>query len=102
MTSNLYTDLVRIQQRVAAITATGETVYWKPVEIRHARVIPADERTIERYQQDDIEVTHKVLFRDSVTVTVGDYRFKHSSKTYEPVEPAKDVNTRTEVLVREV
>ena len=102
MSSNLYSDIVHIQQRSTTITATGETVYWKPVETRHARVIPASERTIERYQQNDVEVTHRILMRDSVTVTVGDYRFKHGNKTYEPVAPARDVNTRTEILVREI
>lgn len=103
MLSNILKDRVQIQLRVAIQTAMGETVIWAPVEVRHARVIPLDARARAVYQQMQSEVTHKVIFRGSVSLSLGNNRLSWGSKTLEPVEPVQVLDNSTSVvMVKEV
>ncbi len=101
--ANALKDRVAIQVRSATQTSIGETVIWTPVSTRYARVIPLDARARAIYQQNKSEVTHKILFRKgAVTLTLGNNRIKHGSKTYEPLEPTADIGDSMIVMVKEV
>ena len=91
-----------IQLRVATQTALGETVVWTPVEKRFARVIPLDAKARAVYMQMQSEVSHKVVFRGSVSLSLGNNRLLWGSKTLEPVEPAQELDNSTVVMVKEV
>lgn len=103
MRNALLKDRVSVQVRTATQTSIGETVVWKPVSIRYARVIPIDARTRFVYQQNQKEVTHKIIFsKGAVALTLGNNRIKHGSKTYEPIEPTADIGESMVVMVKEV
>jgi hypothetical protein len=94
-------DVLRIQERTASLSGSGETVVWNPIETRHARVVPLKASAILAYQQMNSEVTHKVVFKGLCTVRLGDHRFMWGSKTLIPVLPAQIINGNTVVLVKE-
>lgn len=101
--ANMLRDRVIIQLRTATQTATGETVIWTPVETRHARVVPLDAAARAVYQQLQSQVSHKVIFRGSVSLSLGDNRLLWGSKTLEPVEPVQTLDDKTSVvMVKEV
>ena len=100
--TNILKDRVTIQLRVTTQTALGETITWTPVEKRYARVIPLDAKARLAYQQLKSEVSHKVMFRGSVTLNLGSHRILHGSKTYEPVEPTQLIENSTVVAVKEI
>lgn len=100
--ANILKDRIRIQLRTATQTALGETVIWTPVETRHARVIPLDAKARAVYMQMQSEVTHKVIFRGSVSLTLGNNRLLWKDKTLEPVEPTAEIGNSTIVMVKEV
>jgi head-tail adaptor len=93
---------VQLQVKTATQTALGQTVTWKPVQDYWARVIPLDVRTIAQYQQLNTEVTHKIILRGTVTVSLGAHRVKHGAFTYQPQATAKHNANMTEVVVKEV
>ena len=96
-------DRVSIQVRTATTTAIGETVVWKPVSMRYARVIPLDAKTRLAFQQNKSEVTHKIIFsKGAVTLTLENNRIKHGSKTYELMEPTQDSGDSMVVMVKEI
>lgn len=100
--ANVLKDRVIIQVKTAVRTALGQTEVWKPVETRHARVIPLDTRARLSYMQLKSEVTHRIMFRGSVSISLGNNRLLHGAKTYELVEPPQVVENTTIVLVKEV
>lgn len=100
--ANVLKDRVIIQVKTTTQTAGGETVVWKPVETRHARVIPLDARARAVQMQLKSEVTHKIVFRGSVSLSLGNNRLLHGAKTYELVEPPQVVENTTVVMVKEV
>jgi len=101
--ANALKDRVQIQLRVATQTAMGETVTWTPVADRHACVIPLDARAIAQYQQLNSEVSHKVIFsKGAVSLSLGNNRILHGSKTYEPVGPTQIIGESMVVMVKEV
>jgi len=100
--TNALKDRVQIQVKTSTQTALGETEVWKPVESRHARVIPLDAKARAVYMQMQSEVTHKVIFRGSVSITLGNNRLLWGSKTLEPVEPVQYNEGSAIVMVREV
>lgn len=103
MRNAMLRDRVSIQVRTATTTSMGETVVWKPVSMRYARVIPLDARARAVYQQNQKEVTHKIIFsKGAVTLTLGNNRIKHGSKTYEPIEPTADIGESMVVMVKEI
>lgn len=103
MRNALLRDRVDIQVRTATTTSIGETVVWKPVSSRYARVIPVDARTRFVYMQNQKEVTHKIVFaKGSVSLTLGNNRINHGSKTYEPIEPTADIGESMVVMVKEI
>ena len=91
-----------IQLRVSTQTATGETVTWTPVERRHALVIPLDAAARAVYQQLQSQVSHKVIFGGSVSLSLGDNRLLWGDKTLEPVEPVREIGHTSIVMVKEV
>lgn len=96
-------DRVHVQVKATTQTALGETVVWRPVASRHALVIPLDARARAVYMQNKTEVTHKIVFRKgSVTITLGNNRINHGSKTYEPVEPPEIRGDAMAVMVKEI
>ncbi len=97
--SNMLKDRVTIQLRVATQTATGETVTWTPVEKRHARVVPLDAAARAVYMQLQSQVSHKVIFRGSVSLSLGTNRLLWGSKTLEPVEPVQTLDDKTSVVM---
>jgi len=95
-------DRVAIQVRTITQTALGQIEVWKFVERRFAQVIPLDAKARAIYQQLKSEVSHKVVFRGSVTLNLGSHRILHGSKTYEPVEPPQIIENSTVVVCKEV
>lgn len=102
MLTNLLKDRVQIQNKTTTLTSAGNTEIWTPVQTRYARVIPLDAKTIAQYQQLNSMVTHKIIFGGSVSLTLGKSRFKHGSKTYQPVVPPQEMNSMTIIFVREI
>ena len=101
--TNVLRDQVTIQLRVATQTALGETIIWTPVEKRYARVVPLDAAARAVYMQMQSIVTHKVIFRGSVDISLGTNRLLWGSKTLEPVEPVQTLDNKTSVvMVKEV
>lgn len=100
--TNILRDRVVIQLRTATQTATGETIIWTPVETRHARVVPLDAAARAVYMQMKSEVSHKVIFRGSVSLSLGNNRLLWGSKTLEPVEPVQAIDNSTVVMVKEI
>lgn len=103
MRNAMLKDRVSIQVRTATTTAMGETVVWKPVSNRYARVIPLDARARAVYQQLKSEVSHKIIFsKGAVSLSLGNNRILHGSKTYEPIEPPQTIGNSITVMVKEV
>jgi len=102
MLSSILKDRVTIQLRVATQTAGGETVVWTPVQTLHARVIPLDARARAVYMQMQSVVTHRIVFRGGVSLSLGNNRILHGSKTYEPVEPAQEIGDSVIIMVKEI
>ena len=100
--ANFLTDRVTIQVRTATQTSMGETVVWKPVEKRYARVIPLDAKARAVYQQLQSQVTHKVILRGSVTLNLDNNRLLWGDKTLEPMMPTEVKGNSTVVMVREI
>lgn len=101
MLSSILKDRVHIQVKTATLGPGGETVVFKPVETRYARVIPLDAKARAVYQQLKSEVSHKVIFRGSVSLSLGSNRLIWGAKTLELVEPAQILNDSTVVVVKE-
>ncbi len=95
-------DRVKIQARVATQTAMGETVVWRPVQRKFARVIPLDAKARATFQQMHSEVTHKIVFRDAVTLDLKDYRVLWKDKTLEMVAPTEKIKDFNVVLAKEL
>lgn len=87
MISNIFKDKVQILQKTKTLGATGESITYSPVETRWGRVIPLDAKSRLAYQQFNSIVTHNVVFRESVILTLGDYEFRWRDKTLTPVQP---------------
>ena len=102
MTLNILKDRVQIQLRVSSQTALGESVIWTPVETRHALVIPLDVEARAVYQQLQSIVTHKIIFNKGISLSLGNNRILHGSKTYEPVEPTQEIDNSTIIMAREI
>lgn len=102
MLSNLLKDRVQIQVKSTVQGPLGETTVWKPVEIRNARVIPLDAKARAVYQQLKSEVSHKVIFRGSISLSLGNNRLLWKDKTLEPVEPPQTIDNSIIVVVKEV
>lgn len=99
--ANVLKDRVIIQVKSTTAGPLGETVVWKPVETRYARVIPLDARARAVYQQMQSQVSHKVVFRGNVSLSLGSNRLLWKDKTLEPVEPVQTVGYTTVVVVKE-
>ena len=103
MLANILKDRVTIQLRNAIQTSTGETVIWTPVEKRYCLVVALSATARAVYQQLQSQVSHKVIFRGSVSLSLGDNRLLWGSRTLEPVEPVQTLDDKTSlVLVKEV
>lgn len=100
--ANILRDRVQIQVKDTVQTALGETIVWKPVETRYARVIPLDAKARAVYQQLQSLVSHKVIFRGSVSLSLGANRLLWKDKTLEPVEPPQIIENSTVVVVKEI
>ena len=102
--ANTLKDRVTVQLRVATQTAMGETVVWIPIEKRYARVIPLDARARAVYQQMNSEVTHKVVLRNtpSISLSLGNNRILWKDKSLEPVGPPQNLGNETVIMVKEV
>ena len=102
MLSSALKDRVRIQVKTITQTALGQTEVWKPVETRYARVVPLDAKARAVYQQLQSEVSHKIIFRGSVSISLGINRLLWKDKTLEPVEPVQEAGNTSVVMVKEV
>lgn len=101
--TNILKDRVQIQVKILTQTALGETATWKPVDTKCARVVPLNAAARAVYQQLQSQVTHKVIFRDGVSLSLGNNRLLWGSKILEPVEPVQTLNDKTSmVMVKEV
>ena len=100
--ANVLKDRVLIQVKTTTQTALGQTEVWTPVQIRNARVIPLDAKARAVYQQLQSQVSHKVIFRGNVNLTLGNNRLLWNDKTLEPVEPVQEVGNASMVMVKEV
>lgn len=102
MLSNLLKNRVQIIQKTITQGVLGKTVTYKLVESRYALVRPLSAQARAQYQQLNSVVDNEIVFRGDVTIALGEYRIKHGSKTYEPVEPAHLVDGNTIVAVKEI
>ncbi len=102
MLSNLFKDRVLLVQKTIAQGALGQTVTYKPIQWKHAQVKLLSAQGRLQYQQLDSLATHEVMFRNDVTVSMGNYRIKWGSKTLEPTDPARLVDGNTIVPVKEI
>ena len=102
MITNTLKDRVQIQLRTATQTAMGETIIWTPVETRYARVVPLDAAARAVYQQLQSQVSHKVIFRGSVTLSLGNNRLLWGTKVLEPIEPTQSIENMTVAICKEV
>jgi len=100
--ANVLKDIVIIKIRTRTQTALGETINWTPIETRHARVISLDAKSIVEYMQLKSDVTHKIIFRDPVTIGVGDNLISWKDKTLEPQGPVQKIDDMNVILVKEV
>lgn len=100
--ANVLKDRVIIQVKSTTQDAGGETVVWTPVQTRYARVIPLDARARIAYQQLQSQVSHKVVFRGNVSLSLGANRLLWNDKTLEPVEPVQRIGSTTVVMTKEV
>ena len=100
--TNMLKDRVTIQLRVTTQTVLGETVVWTPVSSVYALKISLDARARVVYMQMKSEVTDKFIFRKgTVSLTLGNNRIQHGSKTYEPVEPPQTIGNTIVVITKE-
>ena len=95
-------DRITILQRVATMTAIGETVTWVPVEKRYARVVPMNAKARAIYQQMQSHATHVVTLRDDVSLSLGDYRILWKDKTLDPTDPPTEREGVTTIAVEEI
>ena len=103
MLSNILKDRVTIQLRTATQTSTGETVIWTPVESRHCRVVALDASARAVYQQLQSQVSHKVIFREPISLSLGNNRLLWGSRVLELVGPIQTLDHKTiVVMVKEV
>lgn len=102
MLPNALKDRIHIQVKTSVQTALGATVVWKPVETRYASVIPLDAKARAVYMQLKSEVSHKVVFRGSVSLSLGSNRLLWGSKILTLVEPTQSINNTTQVVCKEV
>ena len=100
--ANILKDRVQIQVKTTVQTSTGQTEVWAPVQIRNARVIPLDAKARAVYQQLQSQVSHKVIFRGNVSLTLGKNRLLWNDKILEPVEPVQYTEDSASVVVMEV
>jgi len=81
----------------------GETITWTPVEKRYARVVPLDAAARAVYMQMQSIVTHKVVMRGGISISLGNNRLLWGSKILEPVEPVQTLDDKTSVvMVKEI
>jgi head-tail adaptor len=80
-------DRVTIEERQATRTATGSTATWEELETRWAAVIPVSAHLRAQYQQRDLIVTHRIVFRDPPVVKPGTHRFKWRGQVLVPASP---------------
>jgi len=102
MLGNILTERVLLIQKSVTQGALGQTITYKPTQHKYAAVIPLNAQSRLQYQQLNSVVTHKVILRGDVTISVGNYRIKHLAKTYEPVEPPQLIDGDTVIMVNEV
>lgn len=101
-------DRLRVQAKTRTRVATGYTEVWADVEILWGQVIPADVQTRARYAQLQSDVTHTVLFRGVVDLTIGTHRLIWETradrflKIVEPISDPGGEQIYTTVAVQEV
>ena len=101
MLTNLLRDRVTVQLRSTTATSTGETVTWTPVDTRHCRVVPLSAAARAVYMQMKSEVSHKIVMRGAVSLSLGSNRFLWGDKILEPVELPQIIGNATTVICKE-
>jgi len=89
-----FTERVTIQRRTATQSATGDVEAWEDVETRWAVVAPMSSRMRFEYAQRDSIVTHRVVLREAVELTLGEHRFKWRGRVLVPAEPPEPIANR--------
>ena len=102
MLTNLFADRIQLQEKTVVQGALGQTLTWKPVQWKYAAVIPLSAEARAQYQQLNSVVTHKIILRGDVTITLGNYRMKHGAKIYEPAGPTQLIDGNTVIVCKEV
>jgi hypothetical protein len=102
MYSNILTEKISIQEGTATDGILGRTIIWKPIGEFYGRIIPIDAKAQIAYQQLNKVITHKILLRGKVTITLGKHRFLSNYVEYDPIEPVQMVNGDSSILVREI
>lgn len=101
MTANVYNTRVTVQVKTTVLGALGETVVWKPVGKKYAAVVPLSVRARADFQQLHSEATHEVKFRGTVSLALGNNRLLWKDKTLDLVEPPRELDGSTVVVVKE-
>ena len=103
-----FRERVMLQSKVRTRVATGYTEVWSDVAEYWVAVIPADARTRAQYAQLKSEISHTVLFHETVTLSIGTHRLvwvTRGDRFLKLTEPASDpsmVQALTRVAVQEV
>jgi len=92
---------VGVQTRTLTQTSLGTTESLSAEVVRWAAVNPLPPRVRMKYAQREVDATHELVFRGSVTVTVGETRFRWKGRYLVPAEPAMVHDGRTTVIARE-
>ena len=82
-------DRVRVQERTTDEKATGVTRSWTDVVTRWGRLVLVNLDGRARYEQVGYSnVTHQIIFRGKLDLSLAKTRFVVQGKVYEPVDPA--------------
>lgn len=85
---NMWRSRTQIYSRTKPLVADGVSESWTLTATRWVCVLPKKERTQQQWSQRWEEITHFFLFRQNVTITLGDTAFKYNGLIYLPVDPA--------------
>lgn len=82
-------DRIRVQERIIDETPTGVKRTWQDKETRWGRMVLIGLDGRAKYEQVGYSnVTHKLILRGNLDLSLADTRFIWRNKVYEPIEPA--------------
>jgi len=84
-------DRIRVQERITETTATGVKRFWRDKEVRWGRMVLIGLDGRAKYEQVGYtNVSHNLILRGSLDLSLSKIRFIWRNRIYEPIEPAGD------------